>query len=522
VKKEKIWKIIIFAALLFWLGIFMSEKIDLTTADLGRHLQNGKWVIENHFNLFEKNSPLHKNFYSYTNPDFPVVNHHWGSGVLFYAIYRLAGFPGLSLFYIIFSLAAFAIFFRIAQKNSDFTTASLLSLLLIPLMAERSEIRPEIFSYFFAGVFFWALWSWQKKELAANRLYILPVIMIFWVNLHVYFFVGLFLIGIFWFPEAVRLVFSKLGDKEFLERMNKVKSLTAIIFLSILASLLSPFGVKGFLYPLQIFKNYGYTIVENKSVYFVENYGIINPNFFLIKMVLAFLILSFILVWIADRKKISFAYLVATLFFGVLGWMAIRNFSILGFFALPVLAQNMDGVFSFKEKDRSVAKENGLAAIYILISIFVAFSSYQFLSYHSQNRGMGILANNEKSAQFFSRESIQGPIFNNYDVGGYLIFNLPNREKVFVDNRPEAYPDVFFSEIYKPMQEDPAVFKKIDQEYNFNAVFFSRNDITPWGMNFLKIIKENPDWAKVFEDDYAVIYLKRNEINKKLIGSQEK
>jgi hypothetical protein len=408
-----------------------------------------------------------------------------------------------------------------AWKNSDFTTAVLISLLLTPLMAERTEIRPEVFSYFFAAVFFWILWGWQRRESAKSRLYILPILMIFWVNFHVYFFVGLFLIGVFWLSEVVQLIFSKLNDRDFSEKISRIKKLTIIIFFSTLASLLSPFGLKGLIYPLQIFKNYGYTIVENKSVWFVENYGIVSPNFFLIKITLSFLILSFILVWLADRKKFSFIHFLTALFFGILGCLAIRNFTIFGFFALPILAQNISGTFSLQEKERSIAKENGIAATYIIICIFAAFSSYQFLTLHSQKQGLGTFADNEKSVRFFNQESIRGPIFNNYDIGGYLIFGLPSRQKVFVDNRPEAYPDSFFSEVYKPMQENPDIFKKIDEQYNFNAVFFCRNDITPWGMNFLKKIKENSDWAKVFEDDYAVVYLKRNKVNNEIIDKHK-
>ena len=87
-KNIKLIKLGIFILLLAWFCFLMAAKIDLVTADLGRHLQNGKWVVENHFNLSEKNSPIHENFYSYTNQDFPVVNHHWGSGVIFYWIYK--------------------------------------------------------------------------------------------------------------------------------------------------------------------------------------------------------------------------------------------------------------------------------------------------------------------------------------------------------------------------------------------------------------------------------------------------
>lgn len=517
-QSAKFWKIVIFLLLLAWFGFLMAEKIDLTTADLGRHLQNGRWVVDNHFNIFQKDSPVHENFYSYTNPDFQVPNHHWGSGVLLFLIYKIAGFSGLSLFYILLSLFTFSIFFLIAKRESNFTIALLLSLLLLPLMAERREIRPEIFSYFFAGVFWLVLWLWQKKELVTSRLFILPILMIFWVNLHVYFFLGLFLIGVFWLVEMLPIFFSKLEDEEFLKKAARFKSLSWVLVLSILASLISPFGLKGLLYPLQIFKNYGYTIVENKSVWFVENYGIVNSNFLLIKTVLALMILSFMLLYAADRKKISMRHLLFAFFFGVIGWMAIRNFTLLGFFALPILAANFENIFTPNRKDNSPAKENGLAVVYITVAIFAVFASYQFISLHSPDRGVGLLLGNEAAGEFLKSEKIAGPIFNNYDIGGYLIWNLPAREKVFVDNRPEAYPDSFFSEVYKPMQENPDVFKKVEAQYNFNAIVFSRNDITPWGMNFLKTIKNDPDWAKVYGDNFALIYLKNNETNQDLIN----
>jgi hypothetical protein len=510
----------IFILLLVWLSFLMAQKVDLTTADLGRHLQNGRWVVENHFNLSEKDSPVHENFYSYTNQDFQVPNHHWGSGVLFYLVYKLLGFSGLSLFYIFLSFVTFSIFFLIAKQESNFTIATILSLLLIPLMAERREIRPEVFSYFFAGVFLLALWSWQKKELITSRLYILPILMIFWVNLHVYFFLGLFLIGVYWFVEAMGLIFAKLSDKEFLEKASRFKNLSWVLVLSILASLISPFGLKGLLYPLQIFKNYGYTIVENKSVWFVENYGIVNSNFMLIKVVLILMALSFVLLYMVDRKKMSIRFFVFAVFFGAMGWLAIRNFTLLGFFALPILALNFENIFTPNRKDNPPAKENGLAAAYITIAIFAFFASYQFVSLHSSGGGVGLLPGNEAAGEFLKTEKITEPIFNNYDIGGYLTWNLSVGEKVFVDNRPEAYPDSFFSDVYKPMQENPDVFKKVDERYNFNAIVFTRNDITPWGMNFLKTIKDNSGWAKVFEDNYAVIYLKKNEANQEIINRQ--
>jgi len=520
---KKLIKLGVFILLLAWFGFLMAEKIDLATADLGRHLQNGKWVVENHFNLSEKNSPVHENFYSYTNADFPVVNHHWGSGVIFFWVYKLAGFSGLSIFYIFFSILIFCIFFVVAKRESNFTVATVISVLLIPLMAERREIRPEVFSCFFAAFFLWALWSWQKKELEPSRLYVLPLLMILWVNSHVYFFLGLFLIGIYWIVELAQFLFAKLSDEEFLEKVRGAKNLTVVLVLSIFAALVNPFGWKGLVYPLEIFKNYGYTIVENKSVWFVENYGIVNSNFMLIKAVLILMILSFVLMFAINRKKISVPYLIFAIFFGTIGWLAIRNFTLLGFFALPILALNFENIFTPGRKDNLPVKENGIAVIFITIAVIAIFANYKFISLHLGGRGIGLLQGNEAAAEFLKNENFSGPIFNNYDIGGYLIWSLPARnalhsdagglknEKVFVDNRPEAYPDSFFSQIYKPMQENPEIFEKIDQEYGFQAIVFSRNDITPWGVTFLKLIRENKDWRKVFEDNFVIVFLKKDE-----------
>lgn len=65
---------VILAFLMVWYGWFFLEKINLTTADLGRHLKNGEMVLNGEWGI------LTTNFYSYTEPGFPVVNHHWGGG----------------------------------------------------------------------------------------------------------------------------------------------------------------------------------------------------------------------------------------------------------------------------------------------------------------------------------------------------------------------------------------------------------------------------------------------------------
>jgi len=503
--KKYFIKLGIFIFLIFWVGFLYARKIDLATADLGRHLKNGEWLVNSGFNFSEKKSPIYENFYSYTHPEFPVVNHHWGSGVIFFLIWKIAGFSGLSLFYIILSLIAFFLFFLLSVEESNFTLTALLSFALAPLIAERVEIRPEVFSVLFPVLFFFLLWKYSRREIGWKWLFVLPVVMIFWVNLHVYFFLGFFLMGVFWLEKLIK------------REMDGIKKIGGMLGLTFLAAFLNPVGFKGIIYPFFIFENYEYTIVENKSVWFVENYGIQNPNFFVIKSALILMILSFALLFFINRKKIPVGLLLSALFFGALGWFAIRNFTLFGFFSLPVLAYNFQNAFKQEKSEINLAKENGLAVLYIILAIIGFYGNLQYVSAHGRESGVGLMPGAEKAAEFVRQEKIAGPIFNNYDLGGYLTWELFPGEKVFVDNRPAEYPGSFFTDTYKPMQERKEIWSEQESKWNFNSVIFYWRDITPWGQRFLENIKTNENWAPVFRDDYVIIYLKQNEANKTLI-----
>lgn len=511
IEKEKFliyFKILLVVLLLSSYGFFLSRKIDLTTADLGRHLKNGELILNSTKFFNFKNSILHANFYSYTYPDYLFVNHHWGAGVIFFIIQKVFGFVGLSLFYFVLSLITFYLFFRLAERMAGFKISFLVSLLLIPLIAERTEIRPEVFTYFFSVLFFWILWHYKQNFISYRWLFILPFLMLFWVNIHIYFFVGLILIGLF----LLEAIF-------FRKYRPKIKWLSTTLILTVATSLINPFGLKGFLYPLNIFKNYGYLIVENQSVLFLDKWGLNNPNLLLFKIVFAISALSFVLVIIFNRKNFSFVYFCLGAGLGIMAWLALRNFTIFAFFTLPIIAYNFSQI---KNRSPKLQINNLIFVIFLLLIIVgLFFNQRQQLSLHSQIFGLGLMSNNDASARFFLKENIQGPILNNYDIGSYLIYHLFPKYRVFVDNRPEAYPNVFFQKIYIPLQNDEEKWQTEEQRYNFNAIFFSHRDLTPWAQKFLINRVNDSSWAPVFADPYAIIFLKRNEINRPIIEKYE-
>lgn len=90
------------------------------------------------------------------------------------------------------------------------------------------------------------------------------------------------------------------------------------------------------------------------------------------------------------------------------------------------------------------------------------------------------------------------------------------QEKVFVDNRPEAYSVEFF-EKYRQAQTDDIVWQKLEKECHFQTIFFYRHDLTPWAQAFLITRVKDPSWVPVYVDGWNIIFVKNNPKNKAII-----
>lgn len=504
-------------------ALLLTHPINLVTADLGRHIKNGELILKGNFSI------LRENVYSYTYPNFPTTNHHWLGGVVLYLIWKFFGFTGSHIFFILLSLTAFYIFFALAQKRAGPGLAGLFSLLVIPLLLERNEIRPEVFSYIFSGIFFWLLTKYRSGAISWRWLLILPAIELLWVNSHIYFLVGPVIVGTF------------LVESFILKNWQATKEIGLIFFLVLIATLINPYGLAGALAPFSIFKNYGYRLAENQTVWFIEKI-LPDPNYLIFKITFFILILSLAArIWRwrskkgltlrirSDLDKNLTTDTIFTLGFSLAGWLAIRNFAIFGLFALPLAANNLAKTFNLKPETNNWLNRTAITTL-MLVILIVLSGELKALYPRQQDLQLGLENGNENALTFFKENHLTGPIFNNYDIGSYLIYGFYPQEKVypeqsrrvFVDNRPEAYPTDFFNKIYIPMQEDKGVWAEKSALYKFNAIIFSYRDYTPWGQTFFARILNDPEWKTVFADSRVVILLKDNELNKDVIAKYGK
>lgn len=487
-----IWLALVSA--LVYSAFFFARPINLATADLGRHIVNGELIVNGLTDV------LYRNYYSFTEPQFPFVNHHWGSGVVFHYVHKLAGFEGLSALYILMSLLALGLMVAASRKEDAKGLSLLVALSCVSLFAYRVEVRPEGFSYALIAGFYYLFSRFRSGNIQFKVLLpVLLVLQLVWVNLHIFFFFGILLAGVF------------LVDA-FINKRENVKQLAMLVGGLVLISLVNPHTYKGLLAPLTIFTEYGYMVAENQTILFMlDRFG--NPELkhfvFFAVISIAFVIIPF---WKKFWKPLA-AELMLVLVFGVLGAMAVRGIPLFALFFIPLatgVLSHFLGELNFKTK-QSVQKVIPVVVIGFSL-LFVGLKG----TYASSRKGyekLGLIPGIESCGKFLRKQQIPGKMFNNYDFGSYLVFHLHDQEKVFVDNRPEAYSVAFFDSIYKPMQEDDAIWKAKSLEYGINSIVFYRLDNTPWAQPFLIRRTQDPDWVAIYVDEVSLVLVRNSPIN---------
>ena len=283
-----------------------------------------------------------------------------------------------------------------------------------------------------------------------------------------------------------------------------------------MATLINPNFIRGALAPFSILREYGYRIVENQSIFFLSNLGIFLSDITIFQISLVILAIS-ILVALSRKAKGLTLEILILITFSILGIKMIRNFGLYSLALIPSLALVLKSTAIFENlKQKAVLKAVAVTSALILIGL-AGTGHYWSLRQANKNFGLTIPIGAGAGVVFLENNQIEGNVFNNFDVGSFLIWKRYPEHKVFVDGRPEAYSVNFFEKIYKPMQEDPKIWDKLSEEYDINYIFFAHTDITPWAQKFLIDISKNKNWPLVYLDNSVAIFLKKTPGNQDLI-----
>lgn len=501
----------------FWIWIavglfsltFFLKPTDLAASDLGRHLMNGKEILAGHWGV------LTTNYYSYTTPDFHFVNHHWLFGVMSYLLYKVGGFSLITIvFAVLYTLAPMILSLWWLPKTRDKWLVAAGSLLIaLPMLHSRIESRPEAVSAIFLALSPF-LWRWWMEAQSTKRLLMVSaafaLMMVLWVNTHI-FWIFAPLVGGGYLVEAL------------LARDWRQAGKVVVLGLILLAAcFVSPLGVQTLLYPFGIFTNYAYPVAENQTLFFWLQHYPSARWWHEITFITAFGSLL-ALFWKQIPKPLRpLIYGVAFLLFCNLLMVRIASFA--GLLIIPLITWFLSLVsegLHFLQKKYSLTPQSpavamaGSLMLVIGIALCTITPLYNPFSY---TVGLGLAPGVEKAAEFLQQpEIVNKIIFNNYDVGGYLIWYQPRSQYVYFDNRPEAYPQDFVEEEAITAQIDDTAWNDVVAKRGIELIVFNKNDQTDWGRPFLIKRLQDENWAPIYLDDYILILLKNTEENKPFI-----
>ncbi len=530
----KILNKIIIVLIFLLAGVMFFHSFTSINADIGRHLKVGEII-------WQTGTVPKVNLLSFTAPEYPFVNHHWLSEVVFYKIYSLGndwmtGLKAVMFFKIAILLAAYLILFSIVRKNNIFSVVFAF-IVSIFVFSARTEPRPEIFSYLFFAAYLLIIYRARLATSDVLRtsdvhtsywLWFLPLIQLFWVNMHIYFIIGPIIFFFFLIDKAVN---SKFKNYNFIQNSKlEIK----VFILVILVNLANPNFIAGALYPLKVLNNYGYSVAENSSLFFLAKYfGQWAPQDKLFLISLFTLVGSFIIsFWRTKFIKARIFDLLLVAMTAVLSFKMQRNIPLFALSLWPVMAENLSEIFNFPASPAgrqfpifnkfSILNLKKLLRLLIVLTLvagiylIVSGRFYDWLD-SAKMFGLNVSSAAQDGTDFIKINNIRGPVFNNFDIGSYLVWQLYPNQKVFVDGRPEAYPVGFFEDIYKPMQRDQKVWQEMSEKYGINYIFFAYTDMTEWGEEFLTRINKDEEWPMVFLSDSIVVFLKNTDANRSII-----
>jgi len=510
----------------FFAILIVYGSREIADLDLWLHLKTGEWIVAH------KAVPLN-DIFSFTIGGKPWINHEWLFQVIAYSFYHLGQGDGLILMQNMVLIATFLVLFLIGIKNENHIYVFVVLYLTLLTLAYRFTIRPDIWSLFFLALYLAVLKRFTEEH--SRSIWILPVLQVIWVNMHGFSFTGPLIVLILLVSETlkglVKLPFS--WNKSNRLDHKQMTKLLLVFVLMILASFINPCGIRGAAYPLSVL---GQVSGEGK-IFFQYIQELVKPitlknaldlNYFTFYK--AFILLS-LFTFRINHKNINLYDLLVWLCFLSFSFIAVRNVAYFGIVAAYVTFANLELAIKNKKefplKFRSKRFKN--IAAYVCVAFlfiypakganqYIQGATYNFNTYELKSMLWGISEQRypDKAVRFLLDNDLPERIFNDFNSGAYLIGKAFPKRRVFIDGRTELYGPGFFKAYVAAGDGKKRILETVLAEYHIQG-FFLTNSADRLHLGLLRYLHQNPAWRAVYLDENAIIFLKDNAQNRRII-----
>lgn len=456
------------------LGVTVAKG--LQDADSFWHLVAGHVIVES--GEVPSTDP-----FSFTHAGQPWTPHEWLSEVLMYALDAAVGVTGsLVAFGVI--VAAIPIIHAVGLQRLGVRTAAigaalaLGALVLFPYVT----VRPQAISWLLMAVLVWLLLGLRPDR--PWRLLAIPLLFVAWANLHGLYVVGFGFIGLY-------ALFTLAGLTPMAPRRWWV---VAAGIGAIAASMLTPAGPEGLLYPLR------YVDAGDWGLANIQEWQ--SPDF---HNVAHWPLLAMLVALIANGGRAAPGWL------NVLSWVTVvmalislRNAPVAAVVAIPVLAF---GIHARLRPLRPPSPATARARRWIEIGVAIAVSIAALVILVPGDPAAASAEAVERRYPVAALDQLvatnpDARVLADYGWGGYVINRLyESGGRVFVDGRNDMYGDTLLAE-YSTVRNAEEGWQEIVDRHDVEALLF------PPDTTIVRGFAQDAGWCETYRDDVQVLLLR--------------
>lgn len=466
---------------IFFLSLASGAQMLSIDSDLGRHITLGNYILE------QRIVPT-RDLFSHTLTGESRPPYEWLSQVAFAISHRVMGLDGVVLFTAILISASILVAFRHSIHRSG---SPLVALFVTLLAASATSLhwlpRPHVVTFLLL-----AIWIHNLEKLRVGTqvgLYVFPLIMLFWANLHggfIFGFLALAAYGTGWLWDRRRnQAASEVGRRLFL----------AGIF-SLIISIITP----------DFWHNWE-AVLNNRSAFILSRtVETMSPNFS-DPSIAPFVILLFLsaIFFLAQWRTISASHVILLTGLGFMSLLMTRNIPLFAIASAPVLSdlisKTLNKTSRWKNFDQRfvnlVTPSRPYPFPVLLITIAIGFFAYN----HSQGRQTYQFSPQVfpvRAVNWLEKNPIEGNMFNEFNWGGYLLYRTWPRALVFVDSQSDFYGEPLMFDYQTILLAQNNWMELLDQ-YEIDWVIAAPQ--SPLGVQ----LERDHGWITVYRDTVTII-----------------
>jgi hypothetical protein len=442
--------------------------------DIWWHLRVGQWVIDH------GTVPLHDAF---SQTGGPWVAYSWLYEVLVYGLYQALGLLGIVLYRAALAVAVTAALFRlVSRREPNFLLAALLTALGALAIAMLFSERPWLFTILFSTLTLDAILALREGR-PARWTWLLPVCYALWASLHIQLIYGLLLLAAGCAAELIEGKWGRAGGDP-----RRLKRLLGLSLACFLATLCNPYHMRIYAVVLEYATQPGpfQYVNELKAPEYRE-----PASWMTVALAGA---AAFAL---GRRRQVDLFEVLVLIGAAVLAFRARRDLWCAVAVSLAILAR-------WRQSNPPMQASHCLrlsqwVIVCLLLSCLAGLLVWarQLTPERLERTAAEVFP--VEAARAVAERDLPGPLFNDFNWGGYLIWALPDRP-VVVDGRTNLHGDERILRIGNVWAGGPGWDADSDLHAAKLVVADAQSPLAG-------LLTKDPRWRRVHVDPLATVFV---------------